>query len=148
MLTAQKLWDGLRRVRTIRYVSQSNTPGWDGKGNGSVTVESPEESVLIFSESGVYQPTIGRQTRFNNVFRWTLTETLIHLEHLRFGPDRPVFLFNLEPGIDEQWVSVKPHLCKQDCYSAELRLLESGVRICWMVTGPKKNDRAEYTYEW
>ena len=110
MLTAQRLWDGLQRVRSVRFISRSDTPGWDGTGVGSVAVESPSEEVLVYTESGTWQPAKGRETRFSNVFRWTLTgPESIRLEHLRFGADRPVFLFDVAPGSSGEWASVRPH---------------------------------------
>jgi hypothetical protein len=111
MLTARQLWDGLQRVRFVRFISRSDTPGWNGIGFGSVAVESPSEEVLVYVESGIWQLAKGRETRFSNVFRWTLTgPELIRLEHLRFGADRPVFLFDVAPGSSGEWASVRPHL--------------------------------------
>jgi len=111
MLTAQQLWNGLQRVRGVRFVSRGSTPGWDGEGFGSVVVDSPSSLALVFTESGVWQPSKGRETRFSNVFRWTLgTSESLKLEHLRFGVDHPVYLFDLSPTTDDRWASVKPHL--------------------------------------
>ena len=111
MIAPQQLWDGLLRVRAVRFESRSSTPGWDGVGNGEVAVDSSSLSALVFTESGVWHPSQGRETRFSNVFRWTLgaTESL-KLEHLRFGPEHPVYLFDLLPDSDDRWASVKPHL--------------------------------------
>jgi hypothetical protein len=111
MLTAQQLWDGLQRVRAVRFFSRSDTPGWDGEGVGSVAVHSPSASVLVFSESGSWHPSKGRDSRFTNVFRWTLGgPDAVKLEHLRFGPELPVFLFDMSPDSEGRWASVKPHL--------------------------------------
>lgn len=110
MLTVQQLWDGLQRVRSVRFISRGDTAGWDGIGVGSVVVASPSEEVLVYTESGTWQLARGRETRFSNVFRWTLTgPELIRLEHLRYGADRPVFLFDVAPVSSGEWASVRPH---------------------------------------
>jgi hypothetical protein len=111
MISSPQLWDALRRVRAVRYVSRSSTPGWDGEGIGSVAVDESSESALVFTESGMWHPSKGRETRFSNVFRWTLgASESLKLEHLRFGVEHPVYLFELSPDAGGGWASVKPHL--------------------------------------
>jgi hypothetical protein len=146
---ATELWGYLRRVRFVRFVAQSEAvTGWDGVGTGSVVVEAPAEGVLTFAESGVWRSAAGRESRFSNVFRWTLAgPELIRLEHLRLGPDRPVDLFDLAPE-HGAWAAVQPHVCGQDCYQAEVRLGEARLCVRWQVTGPKKWERLDYEYGW
>jgi hypothetical protein len=111
MQTAE-LWDCLGRVRSLRFVASSSSPsGWNGVGIGTVAVESLD-AAITFTEAGAWNPTVGRQTRFSNVFRWSLLgPQSIRLEHLRFGLDHPVFLFDIVPTEDHVWSSVSPHLC-------------------------------------
>jgi hypothetical protein len=81
------------------------------------------------------------------VYRWTLIEPeLIRLEHLRFGPDRPVLLFDLAPDSDEVWISVTPHVCDQDCYTAKLRLDKDTIFLEWTVSGSTKQETIRYEY--
>lgn len=136
-----ELWNHLRRVSFLRFVAQSQSDtGWSGSALGTVVVASPSNDVLVFTESGNWQPIRGRQTRFSNVFRWTmLGPDSIRLEHLRFGIDYPVYLFDLGLAAEETWIPVSPHLCQKDCYSASLRLHEKGVDMSWSITGPKKS---------
>ena len=145
-----KLWNVLRRVRSLRFVAQSAfATGWHGVGTGSVVVAAPVDSVLTFTESGSWQPPEGRSLRFSNIFRWSrINAGLIRLEHLRFGADHPVYLFDLVSKMNGAWTSVSPHVCEQDCYAAELRLREAGLGLRWMVTGPKKQECIEYSYWW
>lgn len=148
MASLSELWDTLARVRTVRFDARGDTPGWNGAGVGIVSVESAA-TVLVFSESGDWQPIIGRATRFSNVFRWTATSSeVIRLEHLRFGPDRPVLLFDIAPGPDGEWSSVKPHQCDRDCYAADLKVNDTGLMVRWVVSGPTKRDEMEYAYSW
>jgi hypothetical protein len=150
MGAAAELWRGLRRVRSLRFVARSGAPtGWNGVGVGSVVVASPAESVLTFTEAGSWQPEGGREARFRNVFRWSLLgPQAVRLEHLRFGPGRPVYLFDLAPAADGSWSSVSPHVCSEDCYSAELRARDWGLLLHWVVTGPRKQETIEYEYRW
>lgn len=145
-----ELWTRLRHVRSLRFIAQSAmVTGWQGGGTGSVVVDAPADSVLTFTESGSWQPAGGRSLRFSNVFRWSrINSDLIRLEHLRFGADHPVYLFDLAAEPAGEWRSVSPHLCEQDCYAAELRLHETGLWLRWTVTGPKKQECIEYSYEW
>jgi hypothetical protein len=139
---ANELWNQLSRIRFIRYhaVSQSET-GWSGIGDGSVHVESPAPDIVLFSEPGTFTPSRGKPTRFTNVFRWTrLSATGLRLEHLRFGAENPVYLFDLEFQSDRTWRPNNAHICSEDCYSALLRLHNSGVDVRWSITGPKKDE--------
>lgn len=83
---------------------------------------------------------------FRNVFRWTRIEGNIRLEHLRFGTDNPVFLFDMVCQTDGTWRETRPHPCRDDCYSATLRLEEERVLVRWSVNGPKRNETIDYIY--
>ena len=145
-----ELWHCLRRVRSLRFFAQSAlVSGWHGVGTGSVVVSTPADSVLLFVESGFWQPTRDRSLRFSNVFRWSQIDVhFIRLEHLRFGADHPVYLFDMTPATKSEWTTVSPHLCEHDCYAAVLRLRETGLGLSWTVTGPKKQESIEYWYGW
>lgn len=145
---ATELWGCLERVRWLRIVAHSGrTTGWNGIGVGSVVVESPRATVLTYAETGTWQPAVGRETRFRNTFRWWLVgPELVRLEHLRFGEDNPVYLFDLAPVTANSWRSVTPHLCREDRYSAELQMREWGLLQRWVITGPRKQERIEYEY--
>src|SRR5262245_24697285 len=106
-----RLWDRLLRVQRLALVARSANPsGWNGQGSGTVVVQLAGDKAITFTESGSWQPEGGRELRFRNVYRWTLVGDLLRLEHLRFGEDRPVYLFDLEPAGERQWRSVAPHL--------------------------------------
>lgn len=149
-MEAQELLDCLRRVGGLRFSARTRGPtGWNGDGVGSVTVESPSAEVVIFRESGLWQSTGGGELRFSNIYRWSLAgPRAVRLEHLRFGPDDPVPLFELAPESDSGWVSVSPHVCREDCYSARLRLLPEGIALRWAIVGPRKCEDIEYAYRY
>jgi hypothetical protein len=104
---AWQLCDALRRVSCLEFEARGNT--WAGKGLGSVAVETTASGVLVFNESGSWRPEQGRDIPFRNTFRWSAIDPqIVRLEHLRFGPDHPVHLFDLTPDA-ESWRSVRPH---------------------------------------
>jgi hypothetical protein len=101
---------------------------------------------MTFTESGVWRPEGGRDLRFSNVFRWSAVGETICLEHLRFGADRPVYLFDLAPAGECEWRSASPHQCREDCYAAQLVVRGDTVVLRWSIDGPRKQEVVEYTY--
>ncbi len=144
MNPAVELFDALGRVTTLQFHARGRL--WTGSGFGAVQVASPTEGVLTFTESGSWRSAQGREFRFNNVFRWSVVgPERVRLEHLRFGPEHPVELFELVPA-PGGWRSDQSHVCKADCYTAELQLRVAGIWVVWQVAGPKKDEAIEYTY--
>ena len=145
---AAQLWDCLRHIRSLRFVAESGSEtGWNGIGQGEVTVGVPAEGVLTFTELGTWQSAAGKEFQFRNVFRWSmLGPEIVRLEHLRFGPEHPMFLFDLAPTVSGAWLSASPHICREDCYSAELKPEEWGLSLSWAITGPKKQESIRYQY--
>ena len=151
MTPVEVLWAQFLALKSLCFLSRSKkADGWSGVGTGEVVVAQPSVGVLTFTETGLWQPDQGREVPFTNLFRWTiLGPARVRLEHLRFGPDKPVLLFELEPTDEkegESWTSTAPHLCRDDCYSAVLSFEESGVRLEWTVEGPRKSSRIVYIY--
>jgi hypothetical protein len=147
-MTLEVVWDRLRRVRSLSFVARSGNPaGWNGRGSGTVVVEATGE-VLVFSEQGTWRPEGGRDICFSNVFRWTKGEGRLRLEHLRFGVEHPVYLFDLEPAGDREWRSASPHLCSEDCYTAVMHVRDDSIVLRWSVNGPRKKEEIEYFYSW
>jgi Family of unknown function (DUF6314) len=142
----ERLWADLSRVRSLWFVARSeNATGWNGEGQGIVVVEAIGNDVQTFTESGTWRTEAGRELRFHNVYRWTRTDPSLRLEHLRFGVDHPVYLFDLAQTGDREWRSLSPHLCGEDRYSAVLLVGDSLV-LRWEVVGPTKQELIEYDY--
>ena len=85
---------------------------------------------------------------FSNTFRWTLDRSagMISLEHLRHGPEQPVFLFHITPTGDHILASVESHFCEEDVYLATVPWDRHSIRLNWRVIGPKKNEEMECCY--
>ncbi len=147
MLTLDQLWDRLGSVSSLSFVARSGRPGgWNGAGNGTVVVARPEPASMTFTESGFWRPEGGRDIRFHNVFRWSATGATIRLEHLRFGVEHPVYLFELAQAGEREWRSVSPHQCQEDCYAAILIVDNDRIILRWSIDGPWKQETVEYAY--
>jgi hypothetical protein len=97
------LWYCLENTKGLQFTGPS------GAGIGIVTVTSPAEGVLLFVEKGTWKTNLGVALTFFNTFRWTRKGQDICLEHLRLGPNHPVFLFVLTPLSENSWESVAGH---------------------------------------
>ncbi len=144
-------WNRLSKVRSLTFhaKNQSKDPhGWNGKGQGEVSLTKPTPQILIFHEKGSWQGKQGDEVSFSNVFRWTLDREacLISLEHLRQGVDHPVFLFHLAPSSGQSLASVDSHLCGGDTYFGQIHIDRFSLRLNWRVIGPKKNEEIDYFY--
>ena len=147
MSAINEVWKQFRAVSILQFKSQSRSAsGWTGQGIGIVKVREPSPDILLFEEVGSWRLN-EQELRFTNVFRWTREENLLRLEHLRFGPEKPVFLFEMQCDTDEIWRSIAPHLCREDHYNASLHFADGRLFLNWTVRGPRHDDDISYIYE-
>lgn len=144
-------WEKLRSITGLTFNATTRSKdrqGWNGKGRGEVTVSQQKSHELIFNEKGHWQDKQGEKVSFSNVFRWTLDRQswVISLEHLRHGPDNPVFLFHLASAGKHSLASVDSHLCGGDAYFGQIQMDPYGLHFNWRVIGPKKNEEIVYYY--
>lgn len=146
------VWRRLNEITHLHFKSESGSlsskSGWNGTGDGFVQVDR-QQKIITFKENGAWNTSEGKQLVFRNIFRWTYKqeEAVISLEHLRFGVSRPVFLFDLGMGqIDNQLVSVEPHICVEDTYTGRLDIQTDGFDLHWNIKGPRKNEHIHYQY--
>lgn len=147
----QMFWEHLSKTRQLSFSAKTrhgDEPSIRiGKAEVHVTMERP--NVLVFHEKGFWVIDDFPDTRFSNVFRWTLDphRILISLEHLRYGASRPVFLFHLAPTSPHRLESIDPHLCAEDTYMGNISWKQDRIDFHWRIIGPKKNDELIYRYE-
>ena len=144
-------WEKMAQVISLTYSAKSkssNMPVWNGLGKGNVEVQRTHENVLIYNEKGVWISEEKHQLDFKNVFRWTLhpIQGVISLEHLRYGPQHPVYLFDLVPSGINTMESVDAHVCHDDSYFGKMRCDQHYLQLNWRVIGPKKNEEIDYLY--
>lgn len=142
-------WHRLGEITSLRFVARSSgDSGWNGAGTGTVEVERPDPSTIVFTESGTWKSDAGQQLKFSNVYRWTLSDSgnAIQLEHLRFGADNAVYLFDMAPESESIWRSEAPHVCRDDLYSAKMELAAEQIELQWVIKGPERDEDIHYWY--
>lgn len=117
-------------------------------GRAEVAVSTPSSTSIIFQEKGYWFLDHLPENAFSNSFRWTLDlkASFVTLEHLRYGPANPVFLFHLAPTQPNLLESVDAHLCADDTYLGNLVWDSKSVEFQWRILGPRKNDELVYHY--
>lgn len=151
-MAIQEAWNRLCSIKELAFEAKSHAvenAGWNGIGRGVVHVEQVDCLTMVFNENGSWTPAGGRPIAFSNVFRWTadFDARLIRLEHLRFGPKQPVYLFDLVPVSQRVWESSEPHVCREDLYTARMEYDLERVELSWTIAGPKKDEKVSYTYK-
>ena len=144
-------WEKLMGVTQLTFNAKTKSKeerGWNGRGKGEVIVVKEGGNTLIFNEKGTWQGKQDTEVSFSNIFRWTLDRYagVISLEHLRRGPEHPVFLFHLAPSGKNSLSSVDSHLCEGDTYFGQIHFERYSLRLNWRVIGPKKNEEIDYHY--
>jgi hypothetical protein len=134
------LWKQLTQVNRFSIRTQSGM-----SGDGQVKAKAGTKT-LVFLESGSWNyPT---NLNFYNALRWRIdfSSSLLSLEHLRFGLDKPVFLFHLKPVSASTFEAVESHVCKNDCYFGRIEMKEHSLNFTWQILGPSKNDTLFCSY--
>lgn len=116
-------------------------------GEGTVQVSATPEQI-IWSEQGFWKPPTGKKIPFTNTYYWkSLPNKKMEIGHLRLGKDQPVKLVEIYlTETENKWKSLSPHLCGEDTYAAEVKLLERSMLLCWDIRGPIKRQVLRYTY--
>ncbi|NGX61827.1 MAG: hypothetical protein K940chlam9_01316 [Chlamydiae bacterium] len=140
-------WKQLQAIEKVDFRFRSRG-GEQGEGAGEVSVEYDGKGAIVFRESGVWKGAGDREFRFSNLFRWTLSriDSLLTLEHLRYGVHNPVFLFHLIPTEENLFASVHAHQCGEDTYLGHLAAKSKALELTWRILGPRKNDVVTYLY--
>ncbi len=147
MASLPRLWSILQSVQSLHFESRSEAAtGWNGIGTGTVTTTMPDADTIIFNEAGTWQSPGRPAIQFGNVYRWSNINGLLRLEHLRFGPDHPVYLFDMAPNDSGEWREAAPHQCREDCYTAALKIEGNRLHLAWSIVGPRKRETINYTY--
>jgi len=156
--TLTDLWNLLNRLNRFSFkvnTDNESATGWQGEGQGlikrrgSVTNESTElESGAIVEtiERGEYHVSTTRKVPMHNQYLWQFEGDHIRLTHLRFGWDKPVFLFDIIENEQGQLVTRQSHQCAADNYDASFVLQPDSLEMQWRIQGPKKREVLDYIY--
>lgn len=141
----EKFWKKLTEIRAFEFSStcRMTPPSYSSRrGRGEVIVQNQEKERIVFFEKGRWKSSPQEEVSFSNVFRWGIDrkQSLISLEHLRFGVTRPVFIFYLMPVEENLLKSREPHECKEDTYFGSVLYDDHFIHLNWRIIGPTKNE--------
>lgn len=139
------LWERLLSVSALKQDIRFGQH--QAYGEGEVLVSATDQQI-IWSERGTWVPPNGTSIPFTNSYYWLKVEDgSLEVGHLRLGPEHPVKLVDLAPTDHQnEWKSVSPHLCGEDLYAAEVKLLAGKLLLYWDIQGPSKKQELRYTY--
>lgn len=143
-------WKKLSLVDSLNFTTRSvkDTESETKRGEAKVQKSFLNEDQILFHEVGEWVDGAHSKSHFSNQFLWTLdlVNERVSLEHLRYGPKNPVFLFDLKLSKKNSLVSQDPHLCKDDTYLGALIWSTKGIELNMRVIGPHKNHFLNYQY--
>lgn len=144
------LWKRLLQVNKLKLRAESFQPrkkSWRGNARVLVVLSEIDRGNLVFSESGEWDSAEKPKIKFFNVYRWRrIQNDNLELAHLRNGADSPVHLLDFKQMAKTEWISEKPHVCREDLYAAVLLIEEDAVRLKWTIDGPNKQQIVECVY--
>lgn len=98
----------------------------------------------LFTEQGYYSTPHHQKIKTNNKLHFQNNGLDLKVSHFRY--QKPVSLVELRNENNGDWLTIKPYLCGQDNYTAELMLTPNGFILNWHIIGPHKNERLNYQY--
>jgi hypothetical protein len=148
------LWERLNRLTRFSFkVNPSNSSliGWQGEGSGLIKRRSEHSqmtpgALLETIERGEYAIAPQCKLTMHNHYLWQFEGDHIRLTHLRFGWDKPVFLFDIIENKAGEIVTRQSHQCAADNYNALFTLLPEGISVQWHIQGPNKCEVLDYVY--
>jgi len=156
--TLTQLWDLLNRLNRFSFkvnADNESVTGWQGKGQGLIKrrasgeteVSQPESGAIVETiERGYYYVSADRKVPMHNQYLWQFKGDYIRLTHLRFGWDKPVFLFDIIENRYDELVTRQSHQCAADNYDASFVLSPDSLAMQWRIQGPKKREVLDYIY--
>ncbi len=145
-----QFWEQLGKVQHLTVSAKSKEVHEQSTkmGKAEVAIAASSGCSLVFQEKGHWLLDEHPSSAFSNSFRWTLdlNSSLITLEHLRYGPTHPVFLFHFTPFGPHMLESVDAHLCNQDTYLGNIGWDRKRIEFRWRIIGPNKNTELTYYY--
>ncbi len=158
MQTLTDLWNLLNRLNKFSFkvnTDNESVTGWQGEGQGLIkrrgslvnqTAEPEAGAIVETIERGDYHVSATRKVPMHNQYLWQFQGDHIRLTHLRFGWDKPVFLFDIIENEQGQLVTRQSHQCAADNYDASFVLHPDSLAMQWRIQGPKKQEVLDYIY--
>lgn len=141
------LFNKLERVKKLNFLVNHPNPSLNIQLNCDILVNQFNDTSIITEESGDWINNIGQKVASKNIYRWTAyNNSILRLEHLRFGEKKPIFLVDFYNEKNNLWKSLNPHICKNDKYSAQVLILPTTIKLLWNIETPKNNYSIISTY--
>ena len=156
--TLNELWILLNRLNRFSFkvnTDNDSVTGWQGEGQGlikcrgNMTSASDDiefGSIVETIERGDYYISAERKVPMHNQYLWQYEGEYIRLTHLRFGWDKPVFLFDIIENGQGGLITRQSHQCAEDNYDASFTLYPERLEMQWRIQGPKKCEVLDYIY--
>ena len=146
------VWKTLKNVTQMTLEAKYAGELWTGLGRVDVHT-LPSGNGLVFEESGAWHATQGRVQPFVNQYLWLFdfAKGAFSLSRKRAEAEDPELLARFVKNVachtkGPFWAQEEPHLCGEDCYTAELALAPEGISLGWLIHGPKKDNLVRITY--
>lgn len=136
----------LERLMQVQQMTIRAQAGDEALGEVKVKLEKP--GILTFTERGRWVKGDRKNIDFHNSLRWSFVfeEGIVMLEHLRHGPNHPIFLSYLKPIRSSCFQSTDPHLCQGDCYFGTIEFNRQGIYLTWRILSDGNNEILHYVY--
>ncbi len=109
-------------------------------GCAVVECDLKSQCVCFFKEKGEWRTGALAGTSFKNCTRWCVDGLHLHLEHLRFGVEKSIFLQTFKVVEKNRLVALVPYQCHLDSYLGSISWNSCEIILRWEVLGPKKNE--------
>ena len=132
------LFNKLVKVKRLNFKVNHPNPSLNMQLNCNLKVTRPDDSSIITEELGDWINNEGQKVVSKNIYKWSVqNNSILKLEHLRFGEKKPIFLVNFYNEKNYLWKSLKPHICEQDIYNAEIDISPTNIKLIWNINTPK-----------
>lgn len=132
------LFNKLVKVKRLNFKVNHPNPSLNMQLNCNLKVTRPDDSSIITEELGDWINNEGQKVVSKNIYKWSVqNNSILKLEHLRFGEKKPIFLVNFYNKKNYLWKSLKPHICEQDIYNAEIDISPTNIKLIWNINTPK-----------
>ncbi len=146
----QRFFTRLSKVRSLKIEAffYENEKEEQKKGQAHVEVICQGRHKLVFHEKGQWLLPQFSELIFKNAFKWTFNPLaqLISIEHLRYGEDQPVFLFDLTSDKSGHLESINTFSQLNELHFASIHWTKKQIHFQWRIIGNKKNDLLHYYY--
>jgi len=135
------------QTKRLSFIVNHPNPFLNIKLDFNLKVTKPDNFSIITEELGGWINNLGQKVVSKNTYKWTAqNDSILKLEHLRFGEKKPIFLVNFYYKKTNFWKSLKPHICKQDVYEAELKIFSAKIMLIWNIQTPEHTYTIASTY--